>query len=409
MATIENPPNSVWPNGLKVDSEGYVTFYPLGTNKVNVPTIRAQWPKGDKLVSPFVYRDEKLVGFIDTKAFTTDSQTTIYLPYEHIEAEFSAIDKGQLEIYAPNATTKKVSWKNSGKEDIPEVQFKYKGCTTVDDVTAVDANYQTTDIVDGVWSEPLWDLEQGGGMFRTCDNLTSFSSNLPSLTNGSWMFGYCDNLTSFSSDLSSLTIGSQMFAACDNLTSFSSNLSKLQRGNQMFASCDNLTSFTSNLSRLSNGINMFDGCKLDAPSVKNIIDTILTRSVSSGVGGSGITLGMGCDDTEADKNLFAQEVGYADMTSLLAALRAKKWVASAQYNGRPTTTYSMRRTSEDILPVFVKLEETEEHADYTSMDGSKKYRLDWFHETTGSTEGYTQFASLEEAVTHFNIKPIERN
>jgi hypothetical protein len=34
--------------------------------------------------------------------------------------------------------------------------------------------------------------------------------------------------------------------------------------------------------------------------------------------------------------------------------------------------------------------------------------LDWFHETTGSTEGYTQFNSLEEAVAHFNIKPIER-
>ena len=43
------------------------------------------------------------------------------------------------------------------------------------------------------------------------------------------------------------------------------------------------------------------------------------------------------------------------------------------------------------------------------MDGSKKYRLDWFHETTGSTEGYTQYATLEEAIETLNIKPIERN
>jgi hypothetical protein len=56
----------------------------------------------------------------------------------------------------------------------------------------------------------------------------------------------------------------------------------------------------------------------------------------------------------------------------------------------------------------VKLEETEEHEDYTSEDDSKFYNLNWFHETTGSTDGYTQFNSLEEAITHFNIKPIEK-
>lgn len=118
MATIIDPPNSVWPNGLKVDSEGYVTFYPLGTNKVDTTTV--DWPNGDKLVSPFVYENNKLVGFIDTKALTVSENTTIYLPYAHIEAEFSAIEKGQLQIHAPNAITKKASWKNSGVEDIPE-------------------------------------------------------------------------------------------------------------------------------------------------------------------------------------------------------------------------------------------------------------------------------------------------
>ena len=454
MATIESPPNSVWPNGLQTDSEGYVTFYPLGTNKVNVPISSSEWPKGDKLISPFVYQDDKLVGFVDTKAFTTDSQTTTYLPYEHIEVEFSAIDKGQLEIYAPNATTKKVSWKNSGEEDIPEVQFKYKGCATIDDVKTVDANYLTTDIIDGVWSEPLWDLEHGGNkeeqtgifrecsnltsfssnllsltlgyymfydcsnltsfssnllsltngsnMFRSCDNLASFSSNLPSLTNSAWMFSWCTALTSFSSDLSSLTDGPQMFYGCSNLASFSSNLPKLRKGNQMFYNCKNLTSFTSNLPKLIVGSTMFYGCKLDAPSVKNIIDTINTNS-------NQLTLGMGCDNTTEDKDLFAQEVGYADMTTLLAALKAKRWSVTAQYNGRPTATYSVRRTSEDILPVFVKLEETEDYADYISIDGSKKYILDYFHETTDSTEGYTQYATLEEAIETLNIKPIERN
>ena len=110
MSSIFNPTNSVWPNGLKVDSENYTTFYTLGTNKVDISTV--EWPVGDKLVTPFVYQNEKLVGFCDTQAMTTNSDTTIYLPYEHIEAVFSAIDKGQLQIHAPKATTKKASWKN---------------------------------------------------------------------------------------------------------------------------------------------------------------------------------------------------------------------------------------------------------------------------------------------------------
>ena len=182
-------------------------FYPLGTNKVKVPTSCTQWPKGDKLISPFVYQDNKLVGFIDTKALRVSKNTTIYLPYTHIEADFSAISKGQLQIHAPNATTKKVSWKDSGVEDIPEVQYKYKGCKTLDNVKTVNANYQTTDIVDGVWSEPLLDLENGIEMFNICSALTAFTSDLPNLTDGRNMFHYCSNLTSFSSDLSSLTNG----------------------------------------------------------------------------------------------------------------------------------------------------------------------------------------------------------
>ena len=198
MSDTLNLANSIWPNGMKVDSDGHAVFYPLGTNKVEVPTSSSAWPKGNKLISPFVYQDEKLVGFVDTKALTTDSQTTIYLPYEHIEAQFSAIEKGQLQIHAPNATTKKASWKDSGVEDIPDAQFKYKGCETVQSVTFQNVNYDyLADISNGTWSEPLWDLEQGNnggqyeGMFYSCSALTSFSSDLPSLTDGEGMFSNC--------------------------------------------------------------------------------------------------------------------------------------------------------------------------------------------------------------------------
>lgn len=69
-------PNSVWPNGLKKDAEGYSVFYPLGTNKVNVADIT--WPTGDELRSPFVYENGKLVGLFDSKALEGD---TFDIPY----------------------------------------------------------------------------------------------------------------------------------------------------------------------------------------------------------------------------------------------------------------------------------------------------------------------------------------
>ena len=275
MSDTFNLANSIWPNGMKVDSSGHAVFYPLGTNKVDVPTSSSEWPEGTKLISPFVYdENNKLVGFADTKAMTASEPTTINLPYTHVEVDFSAIDKGMLTITAPNASVKKVLWSDGIFEDIvEEINFKYKGCKTVDDVKAVDYNYKTTDIVNGVWSESLADLEQGGngqyggGMFFDLENLTSFTSDLSSLTNGFGMFLYCGNLTSFTADLSSLMDGSIMFAGCINLTTFSSdsigspvNLSSLTNGFYMFSDCNNLESFSSELPSLMDGYYMFNNC-----------------------------------------------------------------------------------------------------------------------------------------------------
>ena len=379
-------------------------------------------------------------------ALTVSGNMTTTMPYTHIEADFSSIEEGKLTVNAPNAIVKKFSWAVSagGGEsfDFVIIDFNTTDQETIDTIRTakrvVDNKlYDADDNLIGTWDTSKievggnfddWDglfcnldmtfeerglilsefysnlssLRDGTVMFFGCNNLTSFSSNLSSLTNGVQMFNFCFKLASFSSDLPSLTNGSTMFQKCDVLTSFNADLPNLVNGENMFNICENLTTFTSDLSSLKNGSQMFYHCKLDAPSVKNIIDTINTYSGTLGVG-------MGCNNTTEDKGIFAQEVGYADMASLLDALQSKGWTVKAQYNGRPTTTYSLRRPPENTLPIFAKLEEEEKYADYTSEDGSKKYRLNWFHETTGSTEGYTQFNTLEEAIEHFNIKPIERN
>ena len=113
MAKTVTPANSIWPNGLKVDDEGYAVFYPLGTNKVDVPTTESDWPVGDKLISPFVYQNDKLVGFCDTKAMTVSGNTTTTMPYTHIEADFSSIEESKLIVNTPNAIVKKFKWRRN--------------------------------------------------------------------------------------------------------------------------------------------------------------------------------------------------------------------------------------------------------------------------------------------------------
>ena len=458
MATIIEHPNSEWPNGLKVDFDGYVTFYPLGTNKVDISTI--DWPDGDELISPYVYKNGKLVGFVDTEAITVSGSATTTMNYSHIEANFSSIVQGTLTVDAPNATVKKFKWatvqNNDGSYDYVIIDFNTTDQPTID---AVRAAYRVVDkkmydlggnvigtwdtsklevagiydaesyLADGLYfgidfatekdrnitltefNSDLSSLTDGSCMFGFCYYLSSFTSDLSSLSNGDGMFTSCPSLTSFTSDMSSLTNGYAMFESCANLTTFTSDLSSLTNGLGMFYDCGKLTTFTSNLSSLTDGDSMFYGCNLDSASVKNIIDTINTSHLPYGT----LTLGIRCND-RTDANLFAQEIGYADLTSLTTAFNAKGWFVTIQATGKPTSTYSMRKSSEESLPVYVKLIEVEETRDklksfhtHTSIDGTKKYRLKWFHFTNGSTEGYAQYASLEEAIEALNIKPIERN
>jgi hypothetical protein len=166
---------------------------------------------------------------------------------------------------------------------------------------------------------------------------------------------------------------------------------------------------------------MFWGCKLNETSVTNILNSI--RNVSSGY----LSLGVGCNNNETDKNLFAQQCGFSNMNELLQQFKNKGWdKTAASYNGRPTNynntaaSYSLRRptepteNTEDTLPVFVKVEEiTDENqlkdANYVSEDDSKHYILRWHHETVIPFPDYTEFSSIEDAIKSFNIKPIENN
>ena len=139
------------------------------------------------------------------------------------------------------------------------------------------AFYQFSNLT--TFTSDLSSLTDGERMFMYCENLTTFTGDLSSLTNGERMFMYCENLTTFTGDLSSLTNGYQMFCECHKLTSFTSDLSSLTDGGMMFDDCESLTTFTSDLSSLTNGSMMFYNCNLDYDSIRHISETI--RDVSS--------------------------------------------------------------------------------------------------------------------------------
>jgi hypothetical protein len=116
-------------------------------------------------------------------------------------------------------------------------------------------------------------------MFDSCRNLTSFPSDLPSLTNGQHMFYYCKNLASFSADLHSLNYGNAMFYYCTNLASFSADLSSLGIGSWMFYECSSLDTVTIKLKNISAARGMFAKCG----KIKNLNLEYYANSPSAGI------------------------------------------------------------------------------------------------------------------------------
>ena len=192
-----------------------------------IPTTIEEWPEGDALVGNFVYKDGKLVGLIDTKALISNDSKSTTIPYDCVDVNLSSIYEWGLTVHpGPRCKHLNIKW---NQPDVSEMN-KYKECKTVDDVKAVDADFKTSNIVDGVWYVPLSDLTDAKNMFSMTSTLTSF-------------YG----------DLSNLEDGTGMFYACTKLSSFKSNLSKLTKGGMMFYYC-----------------------KLDTASIKNIAETINT-------------------------------------------------------------------------------------------------------------------------------------
>ena len=295
-------------------------------------------------------------------------------------------------------------------------------------------------------------LTNGTFMFQDCENLTSFASD----SSGSPV------------NVSSLTNGDSMFLRCWNLTSFSSDLPKLTNGNDMFKTCSKLTSFTSDLSSLTNGYRMFYECKLTPQSVMYIVESIrniteekakypnvengengeipwvtydsetqkysapfgfmedgqyvytynspnpYTTTISSSDVGL-LTLGIDVTNDSATIEQQLQTFAEGCLCDSWAELKQefvdKGWTVTFQYGGTTDeipNTYDLRNR-EQIIPcqIFAKLVEADkDSAEYCTEDASTFYNIEWGHDVT-DTSSYTQFNSLEDAMTSWNVFPKE--
>ena len=313
----------------------------------------------------------------------------------------------------------------------------------------------------------LSSLACGGEMFHECTRLTKFNSDLSSLTNGSGMFFFCPNLTTFAGDLggspvnlSSLINGNSMFYYCIRLTDFNSDLSSLVNGNQMFLYCTNLRTFASDLSSLIAGKYMFERTKLTPQSVMFIADTIkdvdaekqlyesgsipyvtydsvnkkysategfmsngtyvytyhdynpfTTTILAENVGKLtiGIDVSNNADTIQQQLEDFAKEATFDTWSDLKTHFSDKGWTVTFQYGGTDTSiTYGLRDGEQIIpCPIFAKLiEDNKDSAQYCTEDASTFYNIEWGHDVTDTTD-YTQFNSIEDAMTHWNVFPKE--
>ena len=215
------------------------------------------------------------------------------------------------------------------------------------------------------------------------------------------MFDRCSKLTTFTSDMSSLTSltsGRYMFRGCSKLTTFTSDMSSLTDGYSMFEDCKNLTTFTSDLSSLTSGMYMFDNCKLDTKSLMFIAETINTVTNNPF-----IHIGIG--------NTAPTE----EETELLTEIYNKGWkvYVNGSSNSNIFNPAALIPTDEEmpqVIPFYAKPEEvSEEEAEYVGDDGKYYIILGGQFIFVDDPENYGMFASLEDAAANMRLTPYDKS
>ena len=110
--------NSIWPN----------TDGKLGTIKTEIPDGTTNpWPDGDALIGKFVYKNDRLVGFVDTKALTLNDSKKTTIDYDYVEISLPCISEGDLTVTRGSRSKYfNVKWGTTveTEPDIPQVELQ---------------------------------------------------------------------------------------------------------------------------------------------------------------------------------------------------------------------------------------------------------------------------------------------
>jgi len=407
--------NSIWPNADGV----------LGENKVAIPDgVTTKWPDGDALVGNFVYKDGKLVGFVDTKALINNETKSTTIPYDCVNINLDNILEDTLtiipgerckslttvygdvvkfltpkvkellgetkfELYFENDTKKLIihtdrisddmvtNLENLLSEVLPqtietekynhniEVSWrdidKYAECVTQNDMIAVNPNYLNDVTSDGEWVYPLHKIKNAHSLFLNNNSIVTLYLYMNECTNAQSMI--------------------EEWWGNKNLKRVYGYCPKLTNALGMFQYRAGLFDVDLKVSALESASWMFSQCILNKESVIRFVDSI--PSYTSG--NHPLTIGIHIDHKNDEEVLAA-----------ITNAEAKGWTLTVQWNGTPTSATS---TFNMGMLIYAKVGELEH------PDGTTEQYLDWGHYVTNWEErGYEQFRSLESAYEYFGLE-----
>lgn len=116
--------------------------------------------------------------------------------------------------------------------------------------------------------------------FYKCSSIKRSSAKFGPLTELNYLFTDCKNLEIFDGDMSLIDPNTEayckdVFRGCDSLHTFNSDLTNLRIGGRLFTFCYSLENFSGKLTSLQTASEMFRHCKLNYNSVTNILNSII--------------------------------------------------------------------------------------------------------------------------------------
>lgn len=259
---------------------------------------------------------------------------------------------------------------------------KYITCTSVADMTAVNADYKNDLTADGKWIYELPELKSADRMFSSFAKLKEFSPKaLDSVTGMYLTFNYNRNLKNWNTLLPAVRVLDRTFSFSD-LEVFDLDGAEIKVTSLAYAFYESkkFSIFNATLTgKIYNATNAFYNCILDKPSLLRIAKATPSKS--------GVVISLGIHiDYENDQEVL----------DAIVTMESNGWAVDEQFNGTPTaqaaSTWGLRRR-----PIY---------ANSIEIDGERHFC--WGHYVTNwEARGYQEFTSVEEAKEYFNINQSE--